>query len=874
MIGRELSHYRIVEKLGEGGMGEVYLAEDTKLDRKVALKVLPPELAASAERRARFEREAKAVAALNHPNIVTVYSVEEADGVHFITMERVKGKPLAEILPKKGFALDRFFALAIPLADAVAAAHQEGITHRDLKPDNVMVTGEGRVKVLDFGLARSVKGFAGAGSSELPTQAKTVEGAIVGTLTYMSPEQAQGKSVDARSDVSSLGVVLFEMLTGRRPFQGETPAEVLSSIIKGAAPAPAEVRSEIPRRLSKTVERCIAKDPLERYQSVIDLRHDLDEIREEAQAVRDAGREERQRSWKWAGPALVAIFGLAAVLTLVDRLPSRVERALPRLTNPVQITSATGVEDYPAWSPDGRTLAYTGTPGRESGNGDIWVTQVERGQPVNRTVDYEGVDCCPSWSPDANEIAFWSDRDGAGYFVMSALGGPARKILSTPPNFSQFNAPQWSADGKELAGVVVRSTDVLLQVYSMDARTTREVSLPGSLSARNHLSWSRDGRFIAVVDGGYYRDNHRLWLMRLTDGTSFGVTDGLTKVLSPSFASDGRHLYYVSNRGGSMDLWDQRLDSSGRPEGDPTPLTVGVGMLSAAFSLDPRKLAYSKGRPVANLWRVAIPRGVQGRPATWSDAQQLTFDQANTEFFDVTADGARLAFNSDRSGNMDLWTLPTSGGEMTQLTRGPGLDWFPKWSPDGDEVAFYSYRTGRREIFVMPLDGGPARQLTDGESDGVDSRYPDWSPDGNEILFTRDAERSASIHVVASDGGTPRRIHESGQNWPSAWSLDGRGLFFVENQSLWRVPAAGGEAERMTEGVDSGPIPSSDGESLFFRDSGDVWAFSLKDGSKRPLTRLTGRSGSLRADLATDGTYLYFSWQEDLGDIWVMDVNP
>ena len=321
-----------------------------------------------------------------------------------------------------------------------------------------------------------------------------------------------------------------------------------------------------------------------------------------------------------------------------------------------------------------------------------------------------------------------------------------------------------------------------------------------------------------------------------------------------------------------MDLWDQRLDSSGRPEGDPTPLTVGVGMLSAAFSPDARKLAYSKGRPVANLWRVAIPRGVQGRPATWSDAQQLTFDQANTEFFDVTKDGARLVLNSDRSGNMDLWILPTSGGEMTQLTRGPGLDWFPKWSPDGDEVAFYSYRTGRREIFVMPLDGGPARQLTDGESDGVDSRYPDWSPDGDEILFTRDAERSASIHVVASDGGTPRRIHESGQNSPSAWSLDGRWVFFVENQSLWRVPAAGGEAERMTEGVDSGPIPSSDGESLFFRDSGDVWAFSLKDGSKRPLTRLTGRSGSLRADLATDGTYLYFGWQEDLGDIWVMDV--
>ena len=250
MLGQTLAHYKILEKIGQGGMGEVYLTQDAKLDRKVALKVLPPQLAASGDRRARFECEAKAIAALDHPNIVQVFAVEEAQGIHFFTMQLVRGKTLTELIPNNGFVLNKFFEVAIPLADAVAAAHQEGITHRDLKPDNVMVSEEGRIKVLDFGLAKPTPGFATEGS-ELETQAKTAEGTIVGTLNYMSPEQTQGKTVDARSDIFSLGIIFYEMLTGRRPFTGETPAEVLSSINKDAPPPVTESRPQIPRALSR-----------------------------------------------------------------------------------------------------------------------------------------------------------------------------------------------------------------------------------------------------------------------------------------------------------------------------------------------------------------------------------------------------------------------------------------------------------------------------------------------------------------------------------------------------------------------------------------------------------------------------------------------
>ena len=290
--GSRLGLYEVLSPIGAGGMGEVYRARDTKLGREIAIKVLPEVFAQDNERRKRFDREAQSIAALNHPNIVHVYSVEEAEGVHFITMELVEGKTLAEILPKNGFPLDRFFEMAVPLAEAFAAAHEKGITHRDLKPQNVMVSDEGRVKVLDFGLAKTAKGLTGEGStSELPTETKTQEGAIVGTLSYMSPEQAQGKAIDARSDIFSLGIIFHEMLTGRRPFGGETPAETMSSIIKDSPPSVVEARPETPRELTRLVGRCLAKDPSRRIQTAIDVRNELEESRDagEGPAPRPTG---------------------------------------------------------------------------------------------------------------------------------------------------------------------------------------------------------------------------------------------------------------------------------------------------------------------------------------------------------------------------------------------------------------------------------------------------------------------------------------------------------------------------------------------------------------------------------------------------------
>ena len=439
MIGQTLGHYRIVREIGAGGMGVVYQAEDTTLGRQVALKILPPELAADDDRRQRFAREARAVAALSHPNIVTVHSVEESGGIHFITMELVKGKTLAELLPRQGFALGRFFEIAIPLVDAVSAAHQQGIAHRDLKPANVMIGDDGRIKVLDFGLAKGMDGEPGR-AGEVPTQSATRAGHTVGTPAYMSPEQAQGERVDTRSDIFSLGIVFYEMLTGRRPFDGGNPASVISAILRDKPRPVSELQPTVPRALARLVDRCLLKNPLDRFQSAIDLRHSLEEAKQDVDsgdAFPASGPAPATRRSVTRHGATVA--ALAALMVAAVGLWPRSGRdapgtLVPQLRNPVQVTSALDVESYPTWSPDGQRLAYQANDaGFGLGSSDIWVAQPGGGEPVNLTRDSPANDRRPSWSPSGREIAFFSDRDGEwGVYLVASIGGSPRKVLALP----------------------------------------------------------------------------------------------------------------------------------------------------------------------------------------------------------------------------------------------------------------------------------------------------------------------------------------------------------------------------------------------------------------------------------------------------------
>jgi Tol biopolymer transport system component len=507
---------------------------------------------------------------------------------------------------------------------------------------------------------------------------------------------------------------------------------------------------------------------------------------------------------------------------------------------------------------------------------DIWVTQLAGGDAVNLTADHAGSDRWPAWSPDGSRIAFWSEREGGGYFVMSALGGSVRRLIERPlaadPWWGWWTGPEWSPDGRELAAVVYEESGAYAHVVSLASGESRRWLLPGGENYRQDLAWSRDARFLAYVVGAAISDVTELRVVRFEGQKAVSVTDGRTRVMSPFWSSNGRFLHFVSNRGGSLDLWRQRM-RHGIVEGAPERITTGIGITSAAFSPDGRRLAYSLARLTSNVWRVPI---LTNRAATWADAERITFDEAYIETMDVSPDGTRLVVGSDRSGNHDLWILPSEGGEMQQLTTDPTPDWYPAWSPSGEEVAFYSYRSGLREIWVQPVAGGPARRLTQGSS-------PIWSPDGEHVLFVPAQEGSADIWVVPVAGGKPRPfITHPSYDRAAQWSPDGSWLAFVSGRSgteaIWRLAAEGGEPELVVEDG-YGPCWSSDGEWIYYvggvGKSGNLWAVSVDGNIERPMTDLSGRRGgpgmSQRA-LSCGGAYLYFTWQEDRGDIWVADV--
>jgi len=873
-----LAHYRIVESIGVGGMGEVYLAHDTRLDRRVAIKLLPAAVSADPERRERFTREARAVAALTHPNIVTIHSVEESGDASFLTMEFVDGRTLADLLPAGGLPLDRLLKLAIPLADAVSAAHARGITHRDLKPANVMVTADGSVKVLDFGLAKLTQDLppADATTTAATPGHLTGEGRIVGTVSYMSPEQAEGKEVDHRSDIFSLGVVLYEMATGERPFKGDTSLSTLSAILRDTPKPVTDTRASLPRDLAKIIRRALTKDRDQRFQSAKDLRNELAELKQElesgdlaaaAGAIPEVRHRQRVPVWLLAaGVLVIAAMGWMARSQLMsdDAAPPAIEATF------TQLTSADGIETAPSLSPNGSWVVY-------ASRGDIHLQSVGGQLPINLTRDEPAEDGHPAISPDGELVAFQSARAGGGIFVMGRTGESVRRL--TDRGFY----PAWTPDGTSVVFSTERADDPEARLaisagWMVEVTTGRLTQIMAgdfmqpAVSPNGHriAYWGLGvtGAPLQISSG-----NRDLWTVRLDGSDPVRATDHEATDWSPIWAPDGRFLYFASDRSGSMNLWRLPIDErTGRPEGQPESITTPspwVGFI--ARSGDGRRLAYASYVFARNAGRVSFDpvRGIVEGAPTPITAGTLDWNRP-----EPSPDGEHLLLTSYHRQE-DVYVSRADGSGRRQLTNDEARDRAARWSPDGQQIVFYSNRGDVFSLWTIHPDGSGARErvrIAEAPAPAANLLYPVWSPDGSRVLATDLIGRRCLIFVLRD-----ALVTEPAETLPPhpdplaaftawSWSPDGLSIAGHTASGVWVYSF---ETKAYTA-IAPGAWPRwlSDSRRLVYVSGGRIFLADVATKQTREILAVEGETlGSPR--LTKDDRYLYFTRAKPGADIWL-----